>query len=98
MMRAAFRSIVDDLRTPVHRQFIHDHAEIQEEIPFHLESRVQEYQSQGLSPRESTDTALEQFGDVRGVIQQCCQETGSRQILLHRSHFPRCQYFGQSPG
>lgn len=85
-MRGILRTLTEYLRTPVNRQLLQAHTEIQEEIQFHLESKAEDLQGQGASPQSAANATLEQFGDVRTVLRQCCDESGAGQVLLHRSH------------
>lgn len=86
MLRTTLRTFTEYLRTPVNRQLLQAHAEIQEEIQFHLESKAEDLQDSGASSQDAAQTALEQFGDVRTILRQCCDESGAGQVLLHRSH------------
>lgn len=86
MLRAILQTLTEYFRTPVSRQLIQAHAEVQEEIQFHLASKVADLQGMGASPQDAANTALEQFGDVRTVLRQCCDESSAGQIILHRSH------------
>jgi len=85
-MRSVVQAIRDYLTVPIHRQLDLAHDEAQEEIKFHLASRIEDYHRQGLSLEESKTAALEQFGDVDRVVQECCRENSGRQVLMHRSH------------
>ncbi len=42
-------------------------ADIDDELAFHLQSRIDELCSQGLSPRDARREALQQFGDLPGI-------------------------------
>jgi predicted permease len=48
-------------------------AEVDAELGFHLEQRVQAYIARGLSPADARRKALERFGDVAGVRDECAQ-------------------------
>lgn len=85
-MRRTLQAIRDYLATPVHQHWDLSHDDVQEELQFHLTSRIEDYRAQGLSLHESKAVALQQFGDVDRVVQECCQETSARQLLIHRSH------------
>lgn len=47
--------------------------EVDSELRFHLEERVQRYIAQGMSPEEARHAAVERFGDVDGVRSECTQ-------------------------
>jgi putative ABC transport system permease protein len=58
-------------------------ADVEEELSFHLEMRIQEYLAAGLDPRAAQAEALRRFGDVEEVRRACRridqrQETRSR--------------------
>ena len=46
-------------------------SEVDDELRFHLEERIQAYVAQGMTPDEARRTALERFGDVQGVRDEC---------------------------
>src|ERR1041385_3479822 len=46
-------------------------AEVDDELRFHIEERINAYIASGLSPREARDKTLERFGDVAGVRAVC---------------------------
>jgi putative ABC transport system permease protein len=48
-------------------------AEVDDELGFHLERRVQDNIGRGMSPEDARRAALERFGDVDGVRQECAQ-------------------------
>ena len=47
--------------------------EVDDELGFHLERRIQDNISRGMSPEAARRAALERFGDVDGVRQECAQ-------------------------
>jgi putative ABC transport system permease protein len=46
------------------------HADIDDEIRFHFDERVEELLAQGVSPREAHRRAVDEFGDVHAVTQE----------------------------
>jgi predicted permease len=48
-------------------------TEVDSELAFHLEQRIQKYIASGMTPEEARRTALERFGDVDGVRRECEQ-------------------------
>ena len=48
-------------------------AEVDDELGFHLERRIQDNIKRGMSPEAARRAALERFGDVAGVRQECAQ-------------------------
>jgi putative ABC transport system permease protein len=48
-------------------------AEVADELSFHLEQRVQEYVARGMDPAAARAAALERFGNVEGVRDECAQ-------------------------
>ena len=85
-MREMLQAIVDYCATPVRGQLNQAQDEVQEEIQFHLESRMEDHQQQGLSVAESSAATINQFGDVRDVVLACCKESGAQQVMIHRIH------------
>lgn len=49
------------------------HVEVDDELRFHLEERIQAYIANGLSPDEARRKAYERFGNVDGVREECTQ-------------------------
>jgi putative ABC transport system permease protein len=48
-------------------------AEVDDELAFHLERRIQDYIAQGMDPAMARAAALERFGDLDGVRSECTQ-------------------------
>ncbi|HYH44049.1 MAG TPA: ABC transporter permease [Thermoanaerobaculia bacterium] len=48
-------------------------AEVDSELAFHLEQRIQDYVARGMDPAAARAAALERFGDLNGVRQECTQ-------------------------
>src|SRR6185503_2527796 len=48
-------------------------TEVDDELRFHLERRVQENVARGMSPEAARSAALERFGDVDVVRRECAQ-------------------------
>jgi predicted permease len=46
-------------------------AEVDDELSYHLERRIQSYIERGLTPEDARHLALERFGDVEGVRETC---------------------------
>jgi len=49
------------------------HAEVDDELRFHLERRIQENIERGMTAEAARRAALERFGDLAGVRQECAQ-------------------------
>jgi len=62
--------------------------EVDEELKFHLEQRFQAYVAGGMSPDAARRKALERFGDVEGVREECAQLlTEDRKAKARRDWF-----------
>src|SRR4051812_30590309 len=48
-------------------------AEVDDELRFHLEERIQAYIASGMTPEDARRAALDRFGDVKGVRAECAQ-------------------------
>ena len=48
-------------------------VEVDDELGFHLEQRVQGYVARGMTPEAARRAALERFGDVDGVREECAR-------------------------
>lgn len=48
-------------------------VEVNDELAFHLEQRIQKYIARGMTPEEARRAALTRFGDVDGVRRECEQ-------------------------
>ncbi|HEY4217119.1 MAG TPA: ABC transporter permease [Gemmatimonadaceae bacterium] len=48
-------------------------AEVDDELRFHLERRIQQFIDRGMSPDDARRAALERFGDMKGIREQCEQ-------------------------
>jgi predicted permease len=48
-------------------------VEVDDELAFHLEQRIQDYVAQGMSPEAARAKALARFGDVQGVKSECTE-------------------------
>ena len=47
--------------------------EVDAELAFHLEQRTRDYVARGMTPEAARAAALERFGDVKGVRDDCAQ-------------------------
>src|SRR5687768_16689861 len=47
--------------------------EVDSELRFHLEKRIQANIAAGMSPEQATQAAIERFGDVAGVREECAR-------------------------
>lgn len=56
-------------------------SEVDDELAFHVEMRVQALVAQGLSPQEAQRVALQKFGDVRAVRSRMIRE-GRREAVI----------------
>ncbi len=61
---------------PTWRRYLRFHgpdiaADVDEELRFHVDARVQEYLAMGMSPDEARTEALRRFGDVNEVRERC---------------------------
>jgi len=64
----------DGLRGRVSRLFRPEpRSEVADELAFHLEQRVREYLARGMVPAAARAAALERFGNVEGVREECAQ-------------------------
>ena len=48
-------------------------AEVADELAFHLEQRIRDYEARGMSPEAARAKALERFGDMQGVKSECTE-------------------------
>ncbi|MBV9772511.1 MAG: ABC transporter permease [Gemmatimonadetes bacterium] len=48
-------------------------TEVGDELAFHLEERVREYVARGMDPEAARAAALERFGNLEGVREECAQ-------------------------
>jgi predicted permease len=66
-----------------------DHVarEVDDEIAFHLESKVQRLVAAGLSPDEARARAIAEFGDAMRVRDDCIHEDQLRERSMKRIHF-----------
>jgi predicted permease len=48
-------------------------AEVDDELRFHLERRIQQYIDGGMTPDDARRAALQRFGDMKGIRDQCAQ-------------------------
>lgn len=66
----------------------HPDAEVESELRFHLEHRVQENIAAGMRPEEARRAAEERFGDVQGVRDECARLlTAERKTRRRRDWF-----------
>lgn len=63
----------------------HLDGSLDEEVRFHLETRIRQLEAEGRSPAEAREEALRQFGDAATVTEQChrIDREGLRRRLLH---------------
>ena len=47
------------------------HADVDDELRFHLEERIRDLESRGLTPDDARDEARRQFGDVSAIRSEC---------------------------
>ena len=60
-------------------------SDVDEELSLHLEMRVQELQSQGMSAGEARREALRQFGDLERTRQYCRRQDEQKESEMQRS-------------
>lgn len=60
-------------------------AEIDEEIQGHLQIRVEELVSQGMTPEEARREAIRRFGDVEGARRYCREQDERREVAMQRT-------------
>ncbi len=66
------------------------HADVDDELAFHMEMRMRDYESRGMSRAEAERAARERFGDVGDVHQQLTQHDHVRQRRMsRRDHMDR---------
>ncbi|MFH1299766.1 MAG: carboxypeptidase-like regulatory domain-containing protein [Planctomycetota bacterium] len=86
MLRNWFRTLFSYLRLPLIAHADREMQDIREEIAFHLSASAEENRDAGMDQRQSQQAALEQFGDVHSVVQDCCHVSLSRHVFWHRIH------------
>tara|TARA_R110002111_G_scaffold262872_1_gene342322 strand:+ start:38283 stop:39257 length:975 start_codon:yes stop_codon:yes gene_type:complete len=86
MLRNWFRTLFSYLHLPLIAHADREMQDIREEIAFHLSSSAEENLESGMDQRQSQQAALEQFGDVHSVVQDCCHVSLSRHLFWHRIH------------
>lgn len=79
-------SIFEYLRRPPQVSVANANHEILEEIGFHLISSANDKIDAGLEPQEAQEIALNRFGDVQLVVQECKEVSNVRHVILHRFH------------
>jgi len=63
-------------------------AEVDDELHFHLEQRIRSYIASGMTPEAARRKALERFGDIQGVRDECAQLlTADRKAEARRDWF-----------
>jgi predicted permease len=67
--------------------------DVDEELRVHLEMRIEELRSAGLSPGEARRQAVRQFGDIEGTRQYCRRQDLEKENRVQRRLF--VQDFGQ---
>ena len=65
-------------------------ADVDAELAFHVEMRVRELVDEGETPERARQLAIERFGDVERLRQQCVAIDERRRKHLHRR-----QYFAE---
>src|SRR4051812_10620202 len=60
--------------------------QVDDELSFHLEMRVQEYVRRGLSPENARSEALRRFGDVGQVRDECRDLEHELERSMTRAH------------
>jgi len=86
MIRNWFHTLFSYLRLPLIAHADREMTDIREEIAFHLSASTEEKIEAGMGHQKSQQAALEQFGDINSVVQDCCHVSLSRHIFWHRTH------------
>ncbi|WP_339731043.1 carboxypeptidase-like regulatory domain-containing protein [uncultured Gimesia sp.] len=86
MIRNWIHTLFSYLHLPLIAHADREMNDIREEIAFHLSSSAEENLDAGMDQQKSQQTALEQFGDVNSVVQDCCNVSLSRHVFWHRIH------------
>src|SRR5687768_8105459 len=62
--------------------------EVDSELRFHLEKRIQANLDAGMTPEQATQAAIERFGDVEGIREECARIlTEDRRTSARREWF-----------
>jgi putative ABC transport system permease protein len=61
--------------------------EVDEELRVHLEMRIEELRSKGLSPEDARRQAVRQFGDIEGTRQYCRRQDLGKENRVQRLLF-----------
>lgn len=86
MLRNWLRALISYLQAPTVVRAADEKSELREEIEFHLTSSVQEHIDGGMASQQSQQAALERFGDVRAVLDDCSEESVAQHVVWHRIH------------
>lgn len=63
------------------------HAEVDEELAFHLDMRAEEFVRQGMSPAEARQQACQEFGDVEATSASLCASDREREQRRRNSEW-----------
>lgn len=86
MIRNWLHTLFAYLHLPLVVHTAREMDDTREEIEFHLTSSVQENIDSGMDSQKSEQVALERFGDVNTVVENCCNVSISRHVFWHRVH------------
>ena len=86
MNLSIFRNVIAYLRTPVSQSRIRLHNELKEEIEFHLHSSVREQLDRGADLQSAKQEAIDRFGDLGQVIEDCGGIALAGPVFWHRAH------------
>lgn len=86
MIRNWIHTLFSYLRLPLVAHADRELNDIREEIAFHLSASAEEKLEAGMDQQKSQQAALEQFGDINSVVQDCCHVSLSRHVFWHRIH------------
>ncbi|QDT40033.1 hypothetical protein Pan241w_00860 [Gimesia alba] len=86
MLRNWIQTLFSYLHLPLIAHADREMNDIREEIAFHLSASAEEKCDAGMDQQKSQQAALEQFGDVNSVVQDCCHVSLSRHVFWHRIH------------
>ena len=86
MLRNWIKTFFSYLRLPLIVHANREKNDLHEEIAFHLSASADEHLDAGLNSQQSQQAALEQFGDIDSVVQNCCDVSLARHVFCHRIH------------
>lgn len=86
MIRNGIRTLMAYLHLPPIVHTARELDETRQEIEFHLSASAQDNLDSGMDSQKSEQAALQRFGDVNTVVEECCNVSFSKHIFWHRIH------------